>query len=44
MVNSKHSHFWKVKNQPESGHILRAVHTSSCPALHNPGGFPGMAT
>jgi hypothetical protein len=25
------------------GHILRAVLTPSSPALHNPGGFPGMA-
>jgi hypothetical protein len=27
-----------------AGHILQAVHTPSSPALHNPGGFPGMAT
>jgi hypothetical protein len=26
------------------GHILQIVLTSSSPALHNPGGFPGMAT
>jgi hypothetical protein len=26
------------------GHILRAVHTSNSPALHNPGGFPGLDT
>jgi glutathione synthase/RimK-type ligase-like ATP-grasp enzyme len=27
-----------------TGHILRAVHTSNSPALHKPGGFPGLAT
>jgi hypothetical protein len=33
-----------LESRLDCGHILRAVHTPSSPALHNPGGFPGMAT
>jgi hypothetical protein len=33
-----------IRSTINKDHILRAVLTPSCPALHNPGGFPGMAT
>jgi hypothetical protein len=32
------------RNSDPSGYILRAVLPPSSPVLHNPGGFPGMAT
>jgi hypothetical protein len=44
-TNTAYRIWWPtLESRMQSGHILRAVHTSSSPALHDPGCFPGLVT